>query len=198
MTQHEPDVPERDEEHPTEPVQQEAGAQAQRQARALQLGVPPVRTWGGRRKGAGRKPGPDPGPWHAKRPEVEPGAPLHITMKLAEDLPELDATTLALTEQAVEAAREKPGFRIVHHVIEARHLHLIVEAESTAVLGRGLRGLGIRLARALNKVVGRKGTAIRERYSLRVLRREAVDEVLTYLRGLRERHVARGPEPGAR
>ena len=49
-------------------------------------------------------------------------------------------------------------------------MHLVVEAASKEALGRGMKSVGIRLARAVNRVFGRKGPALFGRYHLRVLR----------------------------
>jgi len=65
--------------------------------------------------------------------------------------------------------RERTSFRIVHFSIQPNHVHLIVEAGSKMTLGRGLRGLGIWLARRVNEVVGRRGKVLADRYHARDL-----------------------------
>ena len=50
-----------------------------------------------------------------------------------------------------------------------RHAHLIVEATDTAALGRGMKAIGARLARAVNRVAGRRGPVLADRYHLRLL-----------------------------
>jgi hypothetical protein len=66
-------------------------------------------------------------------------------------------------------AKTRPGFRVVEFSIQATHLHLIVEAGSTRTLARGVQGLGIRMAKAVNRVLGRKGKVIADRYHARAL-----------------------------
>jgi len=61
------------------------------------------------------------------------------------------------------------GFRLVHYSVQAHHVHLIVEAQDREALARGLRGLSIRLARQLNKVLGRRGRLFVDRYYARAL-----------------------------
>ena len=48
------------------------------------------RPWGGKRKGAGRKPkGDKAGASHTARPPLPSGCPVHVTSKLCDDMPPL-------------------------------------------------------------------------------------------------------------
>jgi hypothetical protein len=58
---------------------------------------------------------------------------------------------------------------VVHYSIQSDHIHLIVEAESRERLIRGALGLAIRLARAINRVLGRCGRVWGDRYHFREL-----------------------------
>jgi hypothetical protein len=48
-------------------------------------------------------------------------------------------------------------------------MHLLVEADEPRALGRGMQGLGIRLAKAVNRRLGRKGRVWADRYHARAL-----------------------------
>jgi len=61
----------------------------------------------------------------------------------------------------------------VHYSIQRDRLHVIVEASSAAALGRGMKSLGARLARAVNRTRSRRGPVLRDRYHVRVLGRRA-------------------------
>src|SRR5205085_9781846 len=79
--------------------------------------------------------------------------------------------------------KEREGFR-VHFSVQGNHLHLIVEADDRPALSRGVQGLAIRVAKALNAALGRHGKVFAERFHMHVLRtvREvahAVDYVLS-------------------
>ena len=140
--------------------------------------------WGGKRKGAGRKPKCEvAGMPHAKRPEFAARFPLHVTLKLERGLPSLRHRTpfLAL-KRALGAASERFGFRLVHYSIQSNHLHLIVEAEGARALSRGVKGLAIRIAKALNALWGRAGSVFADRYHSRIL--ETPREVRNALRYL--------------
>jgi REP-associated tyrosine transposase len=49
-------------------------------------------------------------------------------------------------------------------------VHLVVESAGKEALGRGMKSVGIRLARAVNRVFGRTGPVLFGRYHLRILR----------------------------
>ncbi|MCZ7680666.1 MAG: transposase [Sandaracinaceae bacterium] len=70
---------------------------------------------------------------------------------------------------ALRVARERLGARIVHYSVQNDHVHLIVEAESREALSRAMQGLAVRVARALNRVMGRKGKVFADRFHERVL-----------------------------
>jgi len=89
-----------------------------------------------------------------------------------------------IIEDALRAARERFGVRIIHYSIQGNHLHLIVEAEGPEALSRALQGLATRLARRLNKLSGRRGAVFADRYHAHPLKtpretKHAVRYVLT-------------------
>jgi REP element-mobilizing transposase RayT len=61
-------------------------------------------------------------------------------------------------------------FRVVHFSVQSNHVHLLVEADDKASLTRGLMGAAIRVARAVNRVAGRRGKVWEDRYHARALR----------------------------
>jgi putative transposase len=67
------------------------------------------------------------------------------------------------------AAASSERFRIVHFSIQSDHLHAIVEAHDKEALAGGVRGLAIRLARTVNRVLGRHGPLWGDRYHARAL-----------------------------
>jgi hypothetical protein len=50
------------------------------------------------------------------------------------------------------------------------HEHLIVEAQDRVKLATGMQGLGVRLAKALNRVMRRRGRVIGDRYHAHILK----------------------------
>src|SRR5207244_8054517 len=140
-------------------------------ARALQLSLPPPRTWGGCRAGAGRKltPGRRPSVPHRARPAHTAAHPVHVTLRSGRAVRCLRAGRVFLAVLRALAASSHEGFRILHFSVQDDHLHLIVEADDTRALGRGLRGLAIRVARAVNRALGRRGAVSGDRYHARAL-----------------------------
>jgi len=68
------------------------------------------------------------------------------------------------------AAASTSRFRLLHYSIQADHLHLVVEADGPTEFERGVRGLAIRVAKAVNRALGRAGRVWGDRYHARMLR----------------------------
>jgi REP element-mobilizing transposase RayT len=132
----------------------------------------PFRTWGGKRRGAGRKPGPGRAKVpHRARERLTRHAPAHVTLRVLESIPNLRRRRpLGLLWGVFQAARERLGGRLIHYSVQTNHLHLVVEAEDEKALARFMAGLKIRMARALNRTMERTGRVFAERYHARVLR----------------------------
>ncbi len=86
----------------------------------------------------------------------------------------------------------REGFRLVQYSVQNNHFHLIPEAQSTVALARGMQGLEIRLARALNRVMRRTGRVFADRYRSRLLT-DPLDarNTLRYVLNNARRHVRR-------
>ncbi len=65
---------------------------------------------------------------------------------------------------------DRLGVRVVQFSIQGNHAHLLVEADHTAALTRGIQGLSVRIARGMNRLMGRKGKVLADRYHSHVLR----------------------------
>jgi putative transposase len=141
--------------------------------------------WGGKRQGAGRKRKAEKSSVsHVKRPALAARHPVHVTLRGAKGLPSLRrrAAYRGLVE-AFRGGRERFGFRLVHCAVMSNHVHLVVEAEGQSALSRGMQGLAVRMARAVNRVWARTGAVFAERFHAHVLRtprevRKAVAYVL--------------------
>jgi REP element-mobilizing transposase RayT len=73
-------------------------------------------------------------------------------------------------ERAFAAARDRFGVRLVHFSVQGNHIHLLIETSDTQALARGMQGLTIRIAKALNRVMGRHGPVFEDHYHSRVVR----------------------------
>jgi REP element-mobilizing transposase RayT len=128
--------------------------------------------WGGVRKGAGRKPvGKVAGVSHRTRAALAARFPVHVTMKVREGLPSLRRSReFAVLRGSIAAGCERGGFRLVHFSVQSNHLHLLVEGGCRSTLSRGIQGLAVRMARALNRLWRRWGSVFADRYHDHVLR----------------------------
>ena len=141
-------------------------------------------TWGGKRRGAGRKPKGDRAlAPHSTRPKRSRHEPVHITMHLRSGLPSLrDSATRRVLETHLSRGADRFGFRLTHFSIQSNHIHLIAEVEDARALTRGMQGLSVRIARWLNKFWGRKGKVFSDRYFAKALTRpKAVRNALVYV-----------------
>jgi REP element-mobilizing transposase RayT len=141
-------------------------------ARTAQLALPIPFTWGGKREGAGRKvikgrrrPTP-----HRARPDHKARHPVHVTLRARSGLSSLRGRNVFASISTALARASRPGFRLIHFSVQSDHLHLIVEAQDKLALEKGIAGLVIRLARAINRALGRTGPVWGDRYHARPLK----------------------------
>lgn len=109
-----------------------------------------VASWGGRRKGAGRK-NRSRTVNHMKREKVGPQWPLHITLRLAPGRPSLRRQSLLEVFAIAVAEAKKFGLRINQFSFLGNHFHLIAEADNNRALRQGMQCLTIRIAKHLKK-----------------------------------------------
>ena len=131
----------------------------------------PFRPHGGLRRHAGRKPKGDKALVnHLSRPRFDKITPAHVTLRLDQTVPSLRSSRrFAVVRRCFAAAKGKFGLRLVEFSVLSDHLHLIVEADSNESLSRGMQGLNIRLAKALNAALGRTGHIFADHYHARLL-----------------------------
>ena len=166
-----------------------------RRTRQLAFDLRERARWGGRRAGAGagRKRGPDPKSAHRSRADLASRFPCHVTLKVKRGLPSLRSGRLVRElERSFAAAFDRGRFRLVHYSIQNDHLHAIVEATSQHDLACGMKSIGSRLARAVNRVFRLRGTVLADRYHLHILRTpREVRNALAYCLLNARRHLAK-------
>lgn len=98
---------------------------------------------------------------------------------------------LSVLRRAFAGGGERFGFRLVHYSVQGNHLHLLGEARDRLALSRAMKGLGVRIARRLNSLMGTRGPVFRERYHARALRTPLeVRRALLYVLANFRRHQA--------
>lgn len=131
----------------------------------------PLPRWGGARPGAGRKrKSARPKVPHRRRPRFHRAA-LHVTVRVREEIWRLRTHRCFRTLRwAFARGCQRFGFRLIHFSVQGNHVHLIVEAPDAESLTRAMKGLEVRMARALNKVMRRRGPVFADRYHAHQLR----------------------------
>ena len=120
--------------------------------------------WGGPRPGTGPKRKPGRGPSHVRRPEHQARWPVHVTLRVVRGLPSLRAKRAFELLSIAFGRSGRAKFRPIEFSVQTDHVHLIVEADSTAALARGIQGLAGGCARALNRAWARRGRVWAHRY----------------------------------
>jgi REP element-mobilizing transposase RayT len=153
------------------------------------------RTWGGKRRNAGRKPrGAAAGASHRARKLTAGPYPLHVTMRLAAGLPSLREQILSRVVLSAfrDATKGRAGaaFRIVQFSVQSNHVHLVVEADDRTAVARGAGGLATRIARRVNGALGRRGGVFADRFHAHELRTPSeVRRTLVYVLANRRKHA---------
>ena len=130
-----------------------------------QLSFPEPKTWGGKRRGAGRPrraarslvP-------HLRRPKHDRRHPLHVTLRAHRGGLRNPGALEELKDAFKRLHVRRNDFRVLHYSLQSNHLHLIVEATDREKLSKAMQGLASALARVLNRALQRQGTVWEERY----------------------------------
>ena len=130
---------------------------------------------------------------HLPREQINPRLPVHVTLRVRPGIGYLRAQRRA---RAVVQALNESGLRLVHYSIQGNHLHLIIEAEDSEMLARGMQGLAIRIAKRLNALQNRRGPVFVDRYHAHLLRsRREVANAVRYLYRNYRKHSSDYLEP---
>jgi putative transposase len=149
----------------------------------------PLPRWGGARKGAGRKrKSPRKNVPHRPRKGFRRGT-LHVTVRVRREVWNLRThRCFRALKRAFAAGCERFGYRLVEFSVQGNHIHMIVEAPDV-----------VALARAMNKVMARRGPVFADRYHAHLLRspREAFYAIRYVLENWAV-HAAREKQPAPR
>jgi hypothetical protein len=106
---------------------------------------------------------------HVTRPKIDPRYPVQVTIRATPGLPSFRSPRLFGALRAAIARASVDRFRVIHFSIQQDHGHFIVESDEPRRARGGMHGLAIRLALAVNRVLGRKGKVVGDRYHARAL-----------------------------
>ena len=144
---------------------------AMRRRRTVQLELPGVGGWGGKRARAGRRlRATRRSPPHRPRARHHGRWPVHVTLRGREALPSFRSRRVFAFLRRSLAASHKASFRVVHFSVQIDHVHLVVEGDEAMALVRGIQGLAVRCAKAVNRALERRGSVWCGRYHSHALR----------------------------
>lgn len=114
--------------------------------------------------------------------------PVHVTWRVVAGLPSLRSRrAFRVIRDALNAAAARFRMTISEFSVQSNHLHLVIEAIEQRHMSRGMQGLGVRLARGLNRVFSRSGKLLLDRFHAHVLRNRI--EALNAVRYVRTNHL---------
>ena len=152
---------------------------------------------GGKRKGTGRKrKAPRPRVSHKARVQFDHASAVLVTLRVAVGVWSLRSQRcFGVIERSFVDARDRFGLRIIEFSVLGNHIHLIVEADSNDALSRGMQGLAVRIAKALNRLMQRRGRVFDDHYHSRLLSSPSeLVSAIAYVLGNHEHHY--GPSRG--
>jgi len=123
---------------------------------------------GGYRPGAGRKKTRD-GVSHDAREVIPASHPQHVTLRLLDGIPSIRKRPLVAELRTCIAKAQREDFRITEFNVESNHMHFMLETNDNRARARGIAGLAVRLARRINRFLGRRGNVFDDRYHARGL-----------------------------
>src|SRR4029077_3946869 len=106
---------------------------------------------------------------HDTRPKIDPRYPVQVTIRATPGLPSFRSPRGFGALRRAIARASLDGFRVIHFSIQQDHGHFIVEGDEARRARGGGHGLAVRLALAINRVLGRKGNVVGDRYHARPL-----------------------------
>jgi REP element-mobilizing transposase RayT len=130
-----------------------------------------LKTWGGKRVGAGRKSRSErPNVPHRARPKHFAAHPVHVTLRsMFRPLRSQHVFPTVCLALKGATKRDEKRFRILQFSVQWDHVHLVVEASDKRALSSGIASVSIRIARYVNELVSRRGRFWADRWHGREL-----------------------------
>jgi putative transposase len=116
-------------------------------------------SWGGRRAGAGRPRTIGVVP-RRRRPNVS--GRVNITLRLSPGV----TVKAAQLKEALEGGSDRFGMKVVDFGVKSDRIQLSADVKNKKALSRGMQGLTIRLARAINRTSSHQGKVFADRYEV--------------------------------
>ena len=129
---------------------------------------------------------------HRPRQAFRRRAPLHVTLRVAEHVWNLRSRrSFRVIAAALRVGADRFGVQVVQFSVQGNHIHLLVEAPDRDALAKAMKGLSVRFAKGLNRMMGRSGRVIADRFHSRVLGTPSeVRRAMDYIRNNARKHAA--------
>jgi REP element-mobilizing transposase RayT len=135
---------------------------------------------------------------HGRRARFDRVTPVHVTLRVRRQVWNLrSGRAFRRIRRCFEKARGRFGCRLIHFSVLGNHLHLIIEADDSAALSRGVQGLCIRIARTLNDMMEAAGRVFDDHFHSRLLRSPTeLVRAIRYVLGNHDHHFGeKGVDP---
>ena len=152
---------------------------------------------GGYREGAGRPKKPGAGVLHVTRPALAARHPVHVTTRVRPEAAQLRSRQcFRVVASCIGKVRDRDGFRVSTSPCN-RIICISSPRRATPWPWRaGSRPLSIRIAKAINRVLGRRGPVFADRYHAHTLRTPTeTANAIAYVLGNSHVHAARRGHP---
>lgn len=106
---------------------------------------------------------------HRTRPPHKDAWPVHVTLRTVDEIDVLRSERVYAAIERSVAKAQRDNFRIVLFSAQMNHVHLVVEGDDREQLIRGVHGLTVRMAKAINRAMGRRGKVWGDRYHARAM-----------------------------
>ena len=88
-----------------------------------------------------------------------------VRLRVLDDVPGLRCAQFVREfRKTLRKGARRHGFRVVHYSIQDDHAHFLVEAQGKVCLANGMKSLGARFARCVNRVFDRAGRVLADRF----------------------------------
>jgi len=130
---------------------------------------------------------------HRLRERIVARVPVHVTIRLRRGIPTLRQPRFVRRfRTSLGEACIRHGFRVVHFSIQRDHVHLLIEAQNNQSIACGMKSVGARIGKLVNRLFQRSGKVLDGRYHLRPLRTPLeVRHALRYVLLNHRHHAAR-------
>ena len=129
---------------------------------------------------------------HRPRLAFRRAMPVHVTLRMADHVWNLRSRrAFRVSASGLGVGADRFGVLVVQFSVQGNHIHLLVEAPNGEALAKAMKGLSVRFAKGLNRMMGRSGRVIADRFHSHVLATPSeVRRAMDYIRNSARKHAA--------